>query len=647
MIRFPLSRETRTPLVPFTQVTESYDFDPAEFATGIRTGEPSGIFVVDLDTKKGKDGIAALDAIGIVPETYTVQTRSGGVHLYFKHPGIPVPNSVSKLGPGIDVRGENGYVVAPPTDGYVVLDDRSPVDAPPWLLAKMGEPAKTIDLDTPRTVAASDAKIEEAKAWLETQAPCIEGQGGQKHLWTVCRALTLEYALAEDVALGIMAAWNATCVPPWEEHELVRTLQRAARSTWEKVPSWFDRLGPKPKDENGYSFQPGRDRAPSEKLVKITTGDAVFALTNDPAWQGVLCYDTFSRAVRAIDPPCPLQLEIRGLDDTDVTSIRIWFESQGFAIGFMDCKQAIKTAAMAKEVHPVREYLDSLPKGDPKYLDRAAERLFGATTDIENTFFRRMMIGAVARIYEPGTKFDTMLVLYGSQGIRKSSFVRDLFSPWYRSQMPELTGRDASHALEGYWGIELPELDKVQKLETETVKEFLSRQIDDYRQYGNGEKVRAFRQCVFVGTTNSDDFLRDQTGNRRYWIISVTKRIEALSDIVRNELWSAAKALYEAGEQAWLTDEEEMQANALRANFEQEDDPWGTMAWEKMKTLPERFKTSELLAKMFEGSPEKASKMDRRSAIRLASIIRKAGGRQIVSAGMRQWKNPTKRLEIV
>jgi predicted P-loop ATPase len=183
------------------------------------------------------------------------------------------------------------------------------------------------------------------------------------------------------------------------------------------------------------------------------------------------------------------------------------------------------------------------------------------------------MIGAVARIMEPGCKMDTMPVFEGSQGTGKSRFVNVLAGDWYSDTMPSFRGKDAMLALQGVWIFEIPELEALSKSRIDATKAFLSRQVDNFRRpYGRTTEPHK-RQCVLIGTTNEDDYLRDPTGARRFWPIACEEiSIDRLIQD-RDQLWAEAVEKYRRGEAWHLTDEEEALA-AAEQKYRQPDEPW-------------------------------------------------------------------------
>jgi predicted P-loop ATPase len=214
----------------------------------------------------------------------------------------------------------------------------------------------------------------------------------------------------------------------------------------------------------------------------------------------------------------------------------------------------IDSVARACRRHSVRDYFDALPPGDPSVLDSLASEWFGAHEPLDQELLKRFLVASVRRILTPGTKVDTMLVLYGDQGFKKSQWISALFSGgvpppvgkiWSREQMPDLTKTaDSSNAIATTWAQEFPELDKLLRADPATAKDFLSRVVDHYRPAYGRTFLEKARQCVFIGTTNEREFLRDPTGERRYWIIEVAKKINPeLVIAMRDAVWAAAYAL--------------------------------------------------------------------------------------------------------
>lgn len=207
-----------------------------------------------------------------------------------------------------------------------------------------------------------------------------------------------------------------------------------------------------------------------------------------------------------------------------------------------------------KSYHPVKDYLESLEWDGQERLDTFFIDYLGAA---DEPYVRRVtelsLVGAVARIYEPGVKFDTMLVLYGRQGQGKSYILKRLGREWFNDSPIKIHDKDGFLALQGSWIIEMSELASMAKREVTEVKQYLSSQVDNYRAPYARYSTQHPRQCVFFGTTNNIDFLKDKTGNRRFYPVSVdtVKAVYSpftdLTDEVIDQVWAEALVKYQLG----------------------------------------------------------------------------------------------------
>ncbi len=288
-------------------------------------------------------------------------------------------------------------------------------------------------------------------------------------------------------------------------------------------------------------------------------------------------------------------------------------------------------------------------------LDSLATRVLGNPTEAANTMLKRFLVAAVRRILTPGEKVDTILVLYEPDGGHfKSTFAEMLFgAEWFKDQMPSLEGRDASHALEGAWGVELPELDALRKTETLAQKAFLSRRTDKYRAFGTGGKVEFPRQCVFMGTTNDAEFLT--VNDRRFLPVEVFGKIVlAFVRQHRDAIWAEAVTLAlmpkpEAGEeeapgvtyQHWLTDAEEEVVREVRT-VHTEVDAWADAVKEYCQGRDEASTTAIYLEKIAVGEDGALSKAPQGHKKRIGVILKtldcKSVVRKIDGKYVRVWR---------
>ena len=216
-----------------------------------------------------------------------------------------------------------------------------------------------------------------------------------------------------------------------------------------------------------------------------------------------------------------------------------------------DFADALKNVSMRNKFHPVRELLDSLTWDGEEHIRKLLPEYLGAEdSDYTYQVMRLWMLGAVSRVYKPGNKFDYTIILQGSQGIGKSTFLKlmALDDSWFNDSLDSLDSDKAVQSLTGSWIIELAELKSLARTAggVESVKRFLTATQDKYRIPYERRADTFYRQCVFAGTTNKDDFLQDETGNRRFLIIhtGVTKPFkslfipEAMDDI--KQAWAEA-----------------------------------------------------------------------------------------------------------
>ena len=257
--------------------------------------------------------------------------------------------------------------------------------------------------------------------------------------------------------------------------------------------------------------------------------------------------------------------------------------------------RALTDVAVQRKYHPVRDYLDGLPPWDGKArVDTLLLDYFVAEDSVyTREAMRKTLVAAVARIYEPGKKFDNMLVLDGSQGTGKTTFFGKLGGEWYNENLTLADMKDKSGAekLQGYWILEVGELAGMRKIDKESVKAFLSRREDIYRPAFGRTTERHPRECVIVGTVNGEDgFLRDITGNRRFWPVRVAEgrqNVWKMPDAEVAQIWAEALTLYRRGEPLTLSREAEEIARSKQSEA-METDPRQPLVEKYLETpLPE------------------------------------------------------------
>lgn len=269
-----------------------------------------------------------------------------------------------------------------------------------------------------------------------------------------------------------------------------------------------------------------------------------------------------------------------GWSDADLASLTAYLDRVYHIFSPSKLKNALLTITAERSFHPIKEYLEGLPAWDgKKRLETLLIDYLGAEdSSYVRAVTRKTLVAAVARVYEPGIKFDTVLVLSGPQGIGKSMFFAKLGGVWFSDSLTISDMRDKTGAekLQGFWIMEIGEMNGIKKVEVETVKSFASRQDDKFRvAYGTVVESHP-RQCVICGTSNSQHFLRDVTGNRRFWPVQVTGECEKhpwnMDKALLEQIWAEALTLYNAGEELILKGTDaEMAAEKQQEALENDD----------------------------------------------------------------------------
>lgn len=362
----------------------------------------------------------------------------------------------------------------------------------------------------------------------------------------------------------------------------------------------FDALPDEQKDEDWR----GKLKMTERGGIAQTIENIVLILNNDPKLAGRLAYNDMDHNTVALrDLPWRSVKSSAQWVDADDASLRYYLE-KAYGISSKDkIFDAVNVVAQQNRFHPVREYLDGCSwDGVPRVDTLLIDYLGADDNEYTRAVTRKTLVAAVARIYRPGCKFDYMLTLRGRQGLGKSALVAKLGGRWFSDTFTTMQGKDAYEQVQGVWIMEVGELAGMRKAEAETIKLYISKQVDRFRP-AYGRRLQEFpRQCIFVGTTNEAQFLRDTTGNRRFWVVDTPNDPprdfwEELTPDVVAQVWAEAVELYKGGEKLYLPKALENIAREVQELYEEENPRVGLIADYLDRLLPEGWDEMDIYSR--------------------------------------------------
>lgn len=300
---------------------------------------------------------------------------------------------------------------------------------------------------------------------------------------------------------------------------------------------------------------------------------ALNAVRGKQEWKDVLAYNELTNKVEALKPT-PWGFT-GAWNDQQETLATAWFHKNGVHIGPDAASKIIAVVAHEHSYNPLRDWLNGLQwDTQPRTSNWLSTYLGVPDSEYTRAVGEKWLISAVARVFEPGCKADCCLILEGPQGIGKSRALRTLAEPHFADEIAEFGSKDAALGMQGAWIIELAELDTMSKAEVSRIKSFMSRSTDRFRPPYGHYVIDSPRQCVFAGTVNHSNYLRDETGNRRFWpVVCGTIDIDSLKRD-REQLWAEAVTLYRAGNAWWLDDPQILRAAEAEQAERYDTDPW-------------------------------------------------------------------------
>lgn len=324
-------------------------------------------------------------------------------------------------------------------------------------------------------------------------------------------------------------------------------------------------------------------------------------LRNDPLLKGKFAYDQFANRGLVLGALPWNEKEVRRIHaEEDDAGLRWYLEAIYGITGKEKIYDGLMLVAKEQAFNDVRDYLVGISWDGVKRVDTLLSDYLGAEDTLYcRTVSRKSLVAAVARVMEPAVKYDYMPILSGAQGIGKSTLYRLLGKAWYSDSLATFEGKEAAEMLQGVWINEVGELNGLSKSETNAVKQFLSKTEDIYREAYGRRTGRFPRQCVFFGTTNDQEFLKDHTGNRRFWPVDVGQQdpkknvFMQLADEV-DQIWAECFVYWRMGEPLYMPKEIEKHAQQAQESHREASAKEGIVLDFLEKTLPENWQQRDL-----------------------------------------------------
>lgn len=480
---------------------------------GIITGEVSGISVIDIDTK----GLEAPPTpVSMFPETFTVQTPSGGFHLYYRHvPGLSISANAYEKFPGVDIRSDGGFVVGP----YSSLDYKD----------KDGK-RKTGDYQVVKNIqrVAFPSSLFPAKRARRSMSSMIGvGSGGRNDSITSFIGKLLQASKEEEWLNEVWPAViraNKTYSPPLPENELKRTFEsilgkeKERRSTMQ-ISNMRVEDGEIVEDQDAPEVAI-RIRKNKQGTAYKDMANVLAVLEQHPFYKGSLRYNEFKQDI---------EYNGRPFEESDLVKIQFFMQTTAelHSVTADAIHAAIKHCAYKNAYDEAKEWLTSIEWDGKERLHNWINKAAGTPDDeYHSGIGAHWFMGMIRRIMEPGCTFDYVLLLVGPQGIGKTSFFRILGGPWYKSYTGAMDNKDFYLSLRGAMIVDLDEGAAMYKSEAIKIKSIITETHDEFRAPYDRVMKRYPRRFVFSMSTNDTEPFRDMTGNRRYWVIDAEDTID-------------------------------------------------------------------------------------------------------------------------
>lgn len=533
--------------------------------------------IIDYDPRNDKtEGQKAyqnlVNYVGVAFDTYTVRTGSGGLHVYLKKPkGFATREMLPKEDypqfSGIEFKTVGRQMVCPgsihpKTKKEYVIEWKSPSDkrmmAPDKLLELIKKDVFIPGIDTQGEgvdwYSDDDQTVSRFVDFLAKQPPAVEGCGGDNRTFQMaCRGRDFNLSPQKNYEI-LLAHYNPRCIPSWDAGELWKKVQSAYKYNNDVKGKWNlqDKFNVEDDIPDNLKDTPIFERDGKGRPKRILRNVLSYMMLPNNPLKDCLCYNCFTKNIEFRKAAEWHRGPHLNWTDDDAIQYKAWLsEEQSFEIPTSVIHEAALVMASRFPYHPVKDYLNSLKwDGVPRVEDWLIKYCGAANTQYVKAISEKVLVAAITRIFEPGAKFDYVLVLEGEQGIGKSTLVNILAKKWFGDVVIDPHNKDTVDALQGKWIVEISEMECTRRTEVNALKRFISCTVDRMRPAYARTTQDFPRQCIFIGTINPEcgrGYLRDVTGNRRFWPVNIKAvNYDKLKEDV-DQLWAEAIAKYRKG----------------------------------------------------------------------------------------------------
>lgn len=389
---------------------------------------------------------------------------------------------------------------------------------------------------------------------------------------------------------------------------------------------------------NYHGWREELSRNEKTGAVKPTFKNTDLILANDENLQGLIRRNLFDDSLEVSRIPFWRHEHNNSpyFSDTDGAELIKYLEiDYGLRLSQERLATILRTDAEKNAYHPVKNFIEAVEWDGVERIETLFIDYLGADdTHYTRQVTRKWLIAAVARIYDPGCKFDNMIVLHGTQGIGKSTIARKLAGRWFNESIQHFRSNDAVLSIQGSWICEVAELSAMSKSSIEEIKAFLSTTVDKIRKPYDRYTSTLPRSSVFLGTTNDDEFLKDQTGNRRFWPVGTSKDkatknvFTELTSTEVGQIWAEAKRAYDNGESLLLDEEAGQEARRIQEEHTENDSLVGEIEDFLLKDIPPNYwdlsdydKAEAINKELFEHSDKNYVKREKTCALEIFRVL--------------------------